>query len=181
MDKQKKEDVGTTLTSSQESYEKMIASYTLPYISATKLNNCEEIYLSKITPNYNYIYFLISKEYEIVYIGSTCNIYTRLSSHLNSNKNFESIKFFQVPKEIASEIEADLIIKYDPKYNLCIPNNELWISLARYKKIDVTAKGNLVKIRKILKQKGWKFHYDCLRKSQWEEICELLRTRGNHE
>ena len=83
----------------------------------------EEI-LNKSRPiiigNY-YIYALLYRN-EIVYIGQSTSLITRLAAHVNSNKVFDSWCIIEalgnfVPSEKFTDIERSYVSKFKPKYN----------------------------------------------------------------
>lgn len=75
----------------------------------------------KISKKTNYIksgvYFLIYEK-EIVYVGSSMNIYARLTAH-NNNKNleFDSYSIIEAPEKDLKELEADYIFWFTPEHN----------------------------------------------------------------
>lgn len=97
------------------------------------------------------IYFLFDKR-EIVYIGQSEFIEKRVFDHV-LNKDFDSYNFIEYLKDVSlNEIEADFILKYQPKYNKTIPENKLWISrglLSRVHKIPMLKTRRLIKENKV--------------------------------
>lgn len=62
------------------------------------------------------IYYLYNK-WELVYIWQSENIYTRIYNHIN-DKEFDSFSYLEIDKNISLDnIEMSEIIKYKPKYN----------------------------------------------------------------
>lgn len=62
------------------------------------------------------IYYLYNK-WELVYIWQSENIYTRIYNHIN-DKEFDSFSYVEIDKNISlDDIEMSEIIKYKPKYN----------------------------------------------------------------
>lgn len=59
------------------------------------------------------IYFLFSNN-ELVYVGQSTNIYSRLGNH---NKDFDEIAAIEVPQQHLKAIEYGLIAAFDPKLN----------------------------------------------------------------
>jgi hypothetical protein len=66
-----------------------------------------------------HIYFLF-QDSELVYIGKSENIKSRLYNHLKSNKEFDRFAYmeFNATDDILTEIEGAYIKKYKPKHNL---------------------------------------------------------------
>ncbi len=67
------------------------------------------------------IYFLYKGE-EIVYIGQSINMFSRLFQHIAEKiKEFDSLRYMEVPELIdLDNLEKHLIIKYRPVYNVYI-------------------------------------------------------------
>lgn len=97
------------------------------------------------------IYFLFNKN-SLVYIGQSEFIEKRIFDHVGS-KNFDSWNYIEHSKETSlNEIEADLILKYQPFYNKTIPANNLWISrgvLSRIYDISMLKSRRLIKEEKV--------------------------------
>lgn len=62
------------------------------------------------------IYYLYNK-WELVYIWQSENIYARIYNHIN-DKEFDSFSYLEIDKNVSlDDIEMSEIIKYKPKYN----------------------------------------------------------------
>lgn len=96
-----------------------------------KKNNLSDIFLS------SGIYFLININ-KIVYVGQTrINFATRISKHIKKN-NIKFNSFYIIPLSSSKnldEIEANYILKFNPKYNFKLPPNSIYISRCQFKKI----------------------------------------------
>lgn len=73
---------------------------------------------------YPCIYYLFKGE-EIVYVGSTANIYSRIAKHIKT-KDFDSFTYRKVTNKDIFEVEAREIIKHQPKLNLTLPASIYW-------------------------------------------------------
>jgi excisionase family DNA binding protein len=62
------------------------------------------------------IYFLIN-ENDVVYIGQSVNIHSRIAQHKNS-KTFDKFSYIECEKSELSHLEVKYIKKFKPKYNL---------------------------------------------------------------
>ena len=63
------------------------------------------------------VYFLLL-EGEIVYIGRSVNIYSRVSTHLyEKTKVFDEVKFIECDKKHLEELEYTCINKFKPRLN----------------------------------------------------------------
>lgn len=64
----------------------------------------------------------------IVYIGQSSNsAYCRIGKHLE-DKVFDSFEIINCDINLLNEVEAELIIINNPKYNTIVPSNNKWIS-----------------------------------------------------
>lgn len=77
-----------------------------------------------------YIYFLLHHK-EIVYVGQTIRWLSRVGSHSHS-KIFNSIYLMPIPEKNLNDVEAELIVLLNPKYNKSLPCNKRYKS--RWKK-----------------------------------------------
>lgn len=93
----------------------------------------EEILKNSTTEfNYQGVYFLIKKD-EIVYVGSSVSIPTRIASHYRL-LDFDSYSFILISTKDVKELqtlEADYILKFNPKHNRRLPSNDKYIPLNR--------------------------------------------------
>lgn len=88
------------------------------------------------------IYFLI-KNNKIVYVGQSVNIFKRIADHIRSEKmDFDSYSFENYPKKNLNLIEAEYIIKFEPKLNsYMLPKNSKYAPInSTRKKYDLKAK-----------------------------------------
>lgn len=69
-----------------------------------------------------YCIYALIKNKNIVYIGQTSNIISRLSSHLHSNKDFDSWSviesFDYIESDSFNKLEKKYINKFKPKLNV---------------------------------------------------------------
>ena len=79
------------------------------------------------------IYFLFDGS-NLVYIGQSENIFKRVPIHLET-KQFDSWNYIEFAEDDLNILEAEFILKYQPKYNKSIPKNNRWISQSLIKKI----------------------------------------------
>ena len=74
------------------------------------------------------VYFLWDANL-LVYIGQTGNLLSRLGTHINDGKVFDSVSIFPVSKEEVMAVEAVNIMAYKPNYNKAVMNPEEYLSL----------------------------------------------------
>lgn len=100
----------------------------------TKINLIEfEELDTGIEEYFGYIYYLISEEGEIVYIGKTISLRSRIASHLK-DKIFKRVWYKKVSLDFLDEEEKEQIIKRLPKYNKTIPNDPFWMTIDELQK-----------------------------------------------
>ena len=86
----------------------------------------------------NIIYFICETNGEIIYIGSTTNLQTRLQNHATRIEFYEKPVFFFAcsnSKNKCLKKERELIEKIEPKYNVQWINGEYYPSI--YKNISI--------------------------------------------
>lgn len=80
------------------------------------------------------VYLLIDSG-DVVYVGQSRNLASRVSSHIQSEeKDFDSVEFHECSEDELPEIEAMLIAMMKPKYNRTIPKCESYKSYSQVKK-----------------------------------------------
>ena len=79
------------------------------------------------------IYFLFDGS-NLVYIGQSENIFKRVPIHLETKK-FDNWNYIEFVEDDLNILEAEFILKYQPKYNKSIPKNNRWLSQSLIKKI----------------------------------------------
>lgn len=119
--------------------------------------NFEEIIFKSPPVGCGYIYHILNSYDEIIYIGQTRNIYSRIGSHSRTKDNIYKIRYWPCLFEELSNREADEIIKFDPILNSSLPTNDFWFSLESHKKIYPILKGKTSRIRKILQKNNIRF------------------------
>ncbi len=85
------------------------------------------------TPGDRYIYSLISKG-DVVYIGQSKDLKTRVYSHLIDGKVFDQIEYYECTESEANELEANAIVRESPKLNTSLPKTKLYINENQLKK-----------------------------------------------
>lgn len=63
-----------------------------------------------------YVYF-VYKDEELLYIGRSAQLATRLQAHKHSGKDFNKVLALPCPEEMPSAVEAVFIYKHAPKLN----------------------------------------------------------------
>ncbi len=116
------------------------------------------------------IYFLIeSNENEIVYIGQSLDIMSRIMQHQRDIlKDFDAFSILECSPEFLSTLEAHFIYKFHPRLNRSFPVNRIYKSLEQIKKIyDV----NTLLLKRWMKYKSIEFDKNNLyRLSDFDEI-----------
>lgn len=83
------------------------------------------------------VYFLIHGD-EIVYVGQSVDVFSRFEVHRVSGKVFDRVYYIECEEWELSDVEAEYIIKFAPKYNRTVPGNNRWCSLSVIKKVMYT-------------------------------------------
>lgn len=81
-----------------------------------KFDNLKRNVFQSSQVNETYVYFLML-ENEVVYVGKSVFIESRLKAHRKDGKVFSSVEYIVVPNKYAFEIEYYFIRKYNPIYN----------------------------------------------------------------
>lgn len=78
-------------------------------------------------PQLSGVYFLLDSNGDIMYIGASVNVSTRIRDHKRGTKNyifdtpriidFATAVYIPVDREKLGEIEKQYIIRYDPPFN----------------------------------------------------------------
>jgi excinuclease UvrABC nuclease subunit len=99
----------------------------------------------------SFIYFLINEDDEIIYIGQTTCLFSRISAHQQSKK-FVKVKYFIVPSEISNEAEAEAIIMHKPFLNYNIPSNKKYTYLEWFQRSHPCLKGKMHKVKRAVRK-----------------------------
>jgi len=85
---------------------------------------------SNITSEYGcaFIYRLM-KDNEVVYVGQTKNIKTRMQQHTSSEKDFDLVQFYPCEVSSSTRIERDEILRFRPVLNKGLPKTDKYITL----------------------------------------------------
>lgn len=79
-----------------------------------------------------YVYFLIKND-EIIYIGQTTRGTARVYSHYE-DKDFDSYSLVPCEESELNDLAAKYIVKFNPRYNITPPQNNLFASKNTLKK-----------------------------------------------
>lgn len=80
-----------------------------------------------------FVYFLF-RDGEIIYVGSTKNLYMRLGQHEKS-KNFDAYSVLDVDIADLENTEAFYVLSLSPQMNSVVPKNTMFISYGKAKKL----------------------------------------------
>jgi excinuclease UvrABC nuclease subunit len=97
------------------------------------------------------IYFLIAGD-EIVYVGQARNIFFRLAAHYNSDKVFQTFSYVECAPEELCELEAEYIVAFAPRYNITLPPNQTWTSMALLRRRATELGINFPKIKRYMSE-----------------------------
>ena len=80
------------------------------------------------------IYYLIDNVGDVVYVGkSSCIMERIVHHHKDSKKEFERYHFVNAPNKSLMELELQEVIRYSPKFNMCLPENAIFASMGKLK------------------------------------------------
>lgn len=135
-----------------------------------------ELYLFPIDETMGYIYYLFDKEDEILYIGQTICLHSRISTHRRAKKiPFNNCKFFKCPRNELDEIESSEIILHSPRFNVNPPKSSTYFSLDGYKKLDPFVKGKIPKVKRIIREQNIKNQNGYYHINDLNKISSLMR------
>ena len=79
--------------------------------------------------------YLLWKDGEVVYVGQSESIQQRVSTHLaDPKKYFNAVSYAVVETGDLNQLEADLIVKYDPYLDHGLPRNTKYVTKNHIKK-----------------------------------------------
>lgn len=80
--------------------------------------------------------YLLWKDGEVVYVGQSESIQQRVSAHLSDPKKyFNAVSYAIVETGDLNQLEAELIIRYDPHLNHDLPRNTRYITKGYIRRI----------------------------------------------
>ena len=87
--------------------------------------------------------YLLKHEGTVVYVGSSEHGLYRALSHacINPIKVYDTVELIPCSEEQLTELEADLVFKYQPVYNVTVPNS-CYVTLWRFRQKYVSWNGN---------------------------------------
>ena len=80
------------------------------------------------------VYQLLNSSGDVLYVGQTLDLKTRLNQHILSSKSPDSFSFEVVDKSRANNVEAARITQLKPALNKSLPTNDFYTSKAKLKK-----------------------------------------------
>ena len=68
--------------------------------------------------------YLLFKGEKVIYVGSTNYPCNRITTHNNSDKDFDRVGWISCLIGESSTLEANKIVEYNPKHNITLPSSE---------------------------------------------------------
>lgn len=100
--------------------------------------------------------YVLLREGEIVYVGQSQNIKSRIGTHLAEKaKIFDSYYVIYCDSFQLNDLEAEFIIKFDPIYNAAIPSNNEYKTFEGVRK-QLTSKHRWRDVKKYIEHKNIK-------------------------
>jgi len=73
-----------------------------------------------------YVYYLMDEKKQVLYVGSTKNLLSRMRNHTSEGKiPYKKFSYTECTSKEALKIEKEMIIKYFPPYNKKVKWNEI--------------------------------------------------------
>ena len=81
------------------------------------------------------IYYLFDGD-EIVYVGQSIRVFTRIRDHLLSGKRFNGFAVMDTRQELLNQVEAEEIVNHNPRYNQqgTLPPNSTYMTVNQISK-----------------------------------------------
>ena len=127
---------------------------------------------------FGYIYYLLFHDNEVMYVGQSKNVFSRIGAHLSSGViPFFMFRYFEVLPHEMNDIEAEEIIKYRPRYNNSIPSNNTFFNLEQMKSKYPIMRGRDIKIHRIIEDLEIKSTFGYISISDWSVIHKILERK----
>src|SRR5690606_28064965 len=98
------------------------------------------------------IYFLID-ESEIVYVGQAKDIWTRLVPYWRGDKQFAKFAYIECNESDLSDLEAEYIVSFMPRYNISLPPNSKWTTLFLVRRRAHEMGINFTRVKRYMREK----------------------------
>tara|TARA_R110001632_G_C11226121_1_gene406061 strand:- start:263 stop:718 length:456 start_codon:yes stop_codon:yes gene_type:complete len=74
------------------------------------------------------VYSLLDKNKNIIYVGQSSNLRSRIFNHLSTEKDFNYVEWSLCEKDDMNNLEAEGIVKAKSPMNKILPKNDLYMS-----------------------------------------------------
>lgn len=116
--------------------------------------NIDALYRELLSKKQAYIgtrgIYVLFKNNEVVYVGQSYRVEERIHKH-SPEKDFDSFSVMEINNGDLSDFEADLIMKFKPKYNLVVPTNSKYGNMSTLK---LRYNKNATALKKAIKLNG---------------------------
>lgn len=99
------------------------------------------------------VYFLINDD-EIVYVGQAVDLARRISQHWGGDKVFNKFALVECSIAELSNVEAEYIVKFAPRYNVTLPPNDKWTTRGSIRRRAKELGMTMPKVKKYMRQHG---------------------------
>jgi len=89
--------------------------------------------------DFRFVVYMLVKNDEVIYVGQSRNLKSRVCSHVGNEADFDYIDFFDVDPFEANNVEADRIVRYNPKFNTTLPKNDTYMAKSTFKREMLSA------------------------------------------
>lgn len=126
--------------------------------------------------NISGIYFLLDELNEVVYIGKSIDIMSRIKSHEGTEKVFSRFAFIELPlnEQLIRDLESDFIAIYQPIYNKAMSSAIRYIECTKKTESMKSYYSRIVKI-------GEREYIDSFSRITGEDIINDLSKNNEHE
>lgn len=109
------------------------------------------------------VYFLIDDQDEVVYVGQSVNVFSRIAAHAQT-KDFRCVSYIPCSLSQLDALESHYINKFKPKLNARHKNGDV---IAPIHNFDLEATQELVN-----------FLFEKLTAQEWQYVIETLEVSG---
>ena len=124
-------------------------------------------------PSHDYcVYRLLNADRLVVYVGQTSTMEKRLYQHLANGKVFSFFECLPCEKPEATSIEAEEIIKYNPRLNSLLPKTPKYKTIVQARKLisDAIGKKANIEIENVMESLGVVFQRPQVKKMSFTYV-----------
>jgi len=104
------------------------------------------------TSSHGYIYALFDHHDNLLYVGQTTGLDSRIRAHYSDKPQVRYAKYIEIPLSELNDVEASLILRHLPPLNKTVPKNTAYYTLEGYQKVDQRFYSNRVAALRLARQ-----------------------------